>query len=272
MHHQTDEQSSRSEKWQKFSDNLEYAWQLVNASGRRAAAVMETTARVKCRIGYDGGLTTWISAKQIPEVNYHISWIMTKISIMRRTSCSSLSRVLSTCSSCSTSPTSPTSSSQDYEKFYNVSSNNTKWEYEWTSTGKPVTPWIATRKRVTGKEFALISERPNLRNAGRQELLGHYANAQVKPHLEQQNSGELITAEHKVLIETCESGNNRRYAIVWQNVAAQRSATKQNFLEPTRKPKVIYTDNSWNLAFMKSFALLLQSTNQRSKLVETTKT
>ena len=78
MHHQTDEQSSRSEKWQKFSDNLEYAWQLVNASGRRAAAVMETTARVKCRIGYDGGLTTWISAKQIPEVNYHISWIMTK--------------------------------------------------------------------------------------------------------------------------------------------------------------------------------------------------
>ena len=191
---------------------------------------------------------------------------------MRRTSCSSLSRVLSTCSSCSTSPTSPTSSSQDYEKFYYVSSNNTKWEYEWTSTGKPVTAWIATRKRVTGKEFTLISERPNLRNAGGPELLGHYANAQVKPHLEQQNSGELITAEHKVLIETCESGNNRRYAIVWQSVAAQRSATKQNFLEPTRKPKVIYTDNSWNLALMKSFALLLQSTNQRSKLVETTKT
>ena len=40
MHHQTDERSSRSEKWLKFSGNLEYAWQLVkNASGRRAVEV-----------------------------------------------------------------------------------------------------------------------------------------------------------------------------------------------------------------------------------------
>ena len=57
-------------------------------------------------------------------------------------------------------------------EFYYVSSNNTKWEYEWTSTtrlvtnpitgrrtstGKPVTPWIAMRKDVTGKEFTLTS-------------------------------------------------------------------------------------------------------------------
>ena len=40
-----------------------------------------------------------------------------KLSIVRRTSCSSLSRVLSTRSSSSTSPTSPTSLSQDYEKI-----------------------------------------------------------------------------------------------------------------------------------------------------------
>ena len=71
-------------------------------------------------------------------------------------------------SSCSTSPT---SLSQDW-KFYCVSSNNTKWEYEWTSTRRPVTnpvtgrrtstektvtAWIAMRKGVTGKGFTLTS-------------------------------------------------------------------------------------------------------------------
>ena len=78
-------------------------------------------ARVKCKIGYDGGIITWISTKTTdwtPEVNYHISWIMTEtFSIMRRISCSSLSRVLSTRSSCSASLASLTSLSQDYENF-----------------------------------------------------------------------------------------------------------------------------------------------------------
>ena len=45
----TDEQASRSEKWLKFSGNVEYAWQLSkNASGRRAAEdFMETTEEHK---------------------------------------------------------------------------------------------------------------------------------------------------------------------------------------------------------------------------------
>ena len=49
MHHQTDEQSRRSEQWLKFSGNVECAWQLVeNASGRPAAEVfMETTEEHK---------------------------------------------------------------------------------------------------------------------------------------------------------------------------------------------------------------------------------
>ena len=53
-----------------------------------------------------------------------------------------------------------------------VSSNNTKWENEWastrrlvtnpvtgrrTSTKRPVTAWIATKKGVTGKEFSHTS-------------------------------------------------------------------------------------------------------------------
>ena len=56
-----------------------------------------------------------------------------------------------------------------------------------------------------------------MRNAEGSEALGLYArDAQVKPYLEQQNLGEMITAEHNVLIETCDSGNNHRSAIVGQ--------------------------------------------------------
>ena len=57
--------------------------------------------------------------------------------------------------------------------------------------------------------------------------------------------GDLITADHKVLSEGCESQHNHRCAVVVQDLAThwiQRSL--QRFLEPTRKPKVIYTDNS----------------------------
>ena len=73
-----------------------------------------------------------------------------------------------------------------------------------------------------------------------------------------ENFGDLITADHKVLIEGCESRNNHRYAVVVQEVATQwiqsypcKTKTSQEtqwslhkFLEPNRKPKVIYTDNS----------------------------
>ena len=72
------------------------------------------------------------------------------------------------------------------------------------------------------------------------------------------NFGDLITADHKVLSDNCESRNNHRYAVVVQDLAAQwiqaypcKNKTSQEtqrrlqkFLEPERKPKVIYTDNS----------------------------
>ena len=73
-----------------------------------------------------------------------------------------------------------------------------------------------------------------------------------------QNFGDLIIADHKSLNEESESRNNHRYAVVAQDLATQwlqsypcktqtfqetqKSLTK--FLEPTRKPIVIYTDNS----------------------------
>ena len=72
------------------------------------------------------------------------------------------------------------------------------------------------------------------------------------------NFGDLITADHKVLSDNCESRNNHRYAVVVQDVVTQWIQTYpcqnktsqdpqrslQKFLEPERKPKVIYTDNS----------------------------
>ena len=72
------------------------------------------------------------------------------------------------------------------------------------------------------------------------------------------NFGYLTTADHKVLSEGCESRNNHRYAVVVQDLATQwiqsyprktktsqeTEQSLQKFLEPTRKPKVIHTDNS----------------------------
>ena len=79
-----------------------------------------------------------------------------------------------------------------------------------------------------------------------------------------ENFGDLITADHKSLSEESESRNNHRYSVVVQDLATQwiqsypcKTKTSQEtqrslhkFLEPTRKPKVIYTDNS--LEFGKS--------------------
>ena len=73
-----------------------------------------------------------------------------------------------------------------------------------------------------------------------------------------ENFGDLITADHKVLSDNCESRNNHRYAVVVQDLALQwiqaypcktktsreTQRSLQKFLEPDRKPKVIYTDNS----------------------------
>ena len=73
-----------------------------------------------------------------------------------------------------------------------------------------------------------------------------------------ENFGDLITADHKIVSEGCESRNNQRYAVVVQelatqwiqsyqcktNISQEAERSLQKFLEPNRKPKVIYTDNS----------------------------
>ena len=72
--------------------------------------------------------------------------------------------------------------------------------------------------------------------------------------------GDLITADHKVLSDNCESRNNHRYAVVVLDLATQwiqsypcktkasqeTQRSLQKFLEPDGKPKVIYTGNSLN--------------------------
>ena len=72
------------------------------------------------------------------------------------------------------------------------------------------------------------------------------------------NFGDLITADHKVLSDNCESRNSHRYAVVVQDLATQwiqayscKTKTSQEtlkslqkFLETNRKPEVIHTDNS----------------------------
>ena len=72
------------------------------------------------------------------------------------------------------------------------------------------------------------------------------------------NFGDLITADHKVLSDNCESQDNHRHAVVVQDLATQwiqaypckpklhkkTQRSLQKFLERERNPKVIYTDNS----------------------------
>ena len=72
------------------------------------------------------------------------------------------------------------------------------------------------------------------------------------------NFGDFITADYKGRSEGCEFRNNHRYAVVVQDLATQwiqsypcKTKTSQEtqrnlmkFLEPTRKPKVIDTDNA----------------------------
>ena len=69
--------------------------------------------------------------------------------------------------------------------------------------------------------------------------------------------GDLMTADHKVLSDICESRNNHRYTIVVQDLVTQwiqsypcktktsqeTQRSLQKFLEPDGKPKVICTDN-----------------------------
>ena len=105
-----------------------------------------------------------------------------------------------------------------------------------------------------------LPERPKLRDLPEdQNYTGPRAeDVLAELYLVQKNVGDLITADHKIVSEGCESRNSHRYAVVVQDLATkwiqsypcktttsqETQKSLQKFLEPNRKRKVIYTDNS----------------------------
>ena len=61
-----------------------------------------------------------------------------------------------------------------------------------------------------------------------------------------QHFGALLTADHKVLNEGCESRKNHRYTVVKQNLLRRWKGVYECFSSRRKKPKVIYTDSSLN--------------------------
>ena len=112
--------------------------------------------------------------------------------------------------------------------------------------------WVST-------VFKLISLKTEIaRSVKRPKFQGPHAEDAMAESYFVLNFGDLITADHKVLSDNCESRNNHRYAVVVQDLATQwiqaypcktktsqeTQRSLQKFLEPDRNPKVIYTDNS----------------------------
>ena len=107
--------------------------------------------------------------------------------------------------------------------------------------------------------YRLCPKRPKLRDLSEDQ--NHKSTVQKmdwRSRTSSRNFCFLITADHNVLCENCESRNNHRYAVVVQDLATQwtqsypcktktsqeKQRILQKFLEPDGKPKVIYTDNS----------------------------
>ena len=123
----------------------------------------------------------------------------------------------------------------------------------WSRLQRDVRIWASVM-------FTLISQKTEIaRSVNGPKLQGPRAeDAMAKPYLELSTSVTLLTADHKVVSDNCESRNNHRYAVVVQDLAThwiqaypfknktsqETQRSLQKFLEPERKPKVIYTDNS----------------------------
>ena len=125
--------------------------------------------------------------------------------------------------------------------------------YLWSPRLREVLIWVST-------VFILISLKTEIaRSVKGPKLQGHHAeDATAEPYLVLKNFCDLKTADHKVLSDNCESRNNHRYAVVVQDLATQwiqaypcktrtsqeTQRSLQKLLEPNKKPKFVYTDNS----------------------------
>ena len=126
-------------------------------------------------------------------------------------------------------------------------------KYLQSTRPRDVRIWVST------VSFLISSKTEIARSVRGPKLQGPRAeDALAEPYLVPKNFGDLITADHKVLSEGCESRNNHRYVVVVQDLATQwiqaypcktktsqeTQRSLQKFLEPDGKRKVIYTDNS----------------------------
>ena len=126
-------------------------------------------------------------------------------------------------------------------------------KYLWSPHSRDVRIWVSTVFILISlkTEIARSVRRPKLQEPPCRRRNGGAV-------LRGENLGDLITADHKVLSDNCESRNNHRYAVVVQDLATQwiqsypcktktsqeTQRSLQKFLEPERKHKVMYTDNS----------------------------
>ena len=92
------------------------------------------------------------------------------------------------------------------------------------------------------------------------------ANALAQPYLEQKNLVTLITADHKVLSDNCESRNNHRYAVVVQDLATQWIQPDPWKTKLLRKPREACKSSWSQLGNLKSF--LLTTPKNLAKLVK----
>ena len=72
-----------------------------------------------------------------------------------------------------------------------------------------------------------------------------------------ENFGDLITADHKVLSENCESRNNHRYAVVLQDLATQWIQSYPCKTITSQKRQRACTSSWSRLGTLKSFTLTI---------------
>ena len=105
-------------------------------------------------------------------------------------------------------------------------------------------PALEPLRRVVPGKHSVYTPFPKDRNCGTKITRApcRRRTAGVVPRAE--NFGYLMTADHKVLSEGCESRNCHQSYPCKTKTSQEIQRSLQKFLEPDRKPEVIYTDNS----------------------------
>ena len=147
------------------------------------------------------------------------------------------------------------------------------WQSSWTQRlTRQFFSWIIFRAYAcevriwVNTVFILTSRKTEIARSVRgPKLQGLRAeDAMAEPCFVQKNFGDLITADHKVLSEGCESQNNHRFAVVVQDLATQwiqaYPCKNKNFSGNTQElAKVLGADQETKSHFHKQFLGIWQS-------------